>query len=76
VQYIFGATLRTRFSEWKSDPKVNRGIPSSLEEIPPPVIRDGHEGEDYAEIIVPDSFDPGSIMLFATEMTVCDWIRH
>ena len=70
VKYIFGATLKTRFSEWQDDPKVHRGIPSTLEEIPEPHIKLGFDGEDYAEIVVPDSFDPGSIMVFATDMAV------
>lgn len=70
MQYVFGATLKTRFSNWKDDPKLHRGIPSTLEKISSPVIREGSDGEDYAEIIVPDSFEPGSIMVFATDMSV------
>ncbi len=70
MQYVFGATLKTRFSDWKDDPKLHRGIPSTLEKISSPVIREGSDGEDYAEIIVPDSFEPGSIMVFATDMSV------
>ena len=70
VKYVFGVTLRTRFSEWQDDPKVHRGIPSTVEDLPEPTIRLGREGEEYAEIVVPDAFDPGSIMVFATDMAV------
>ena len=70
VEYIFGASLETHLSDWKDDPKIHRGLPCSLREIPPPVIRAGSDGEDFAEIIVPDSFEPGSIMVFATDMAV------
>ena len=70
VDYVFGASLEVHFSEWKDDPKINRGLPSSLRDIPAPVIRAGSDGEDFTEIIVPDSFEPGSIMVFATDMAV------
>jgi glycogen debranching enzyme len=44
-------------------------MPAELEEIPQPTIRKGEDDNGhYAEIIVPESFEPGSIMVFATEM--------
>ena len=72
IQYVLGATLRPNFAEWRDDPKINRGVPSTLEEIPCPQIRYGTDpdGEAFTEITVPDSFDPGSILVFATENTV------
>jgi glycogen debranching enzyme len=56
---------------WKDDPKNHYGLPSTLEDITQPEIRVGKDGDgDYSEIVVPDIFGPGSIMVFATDMTV------
>lgn len=59
--------------KWSSDPKTHHGIPSELLEIPSSAveIKNSQDGDgDYAEIAVPNDFEPGSIMVFATEMTV------
>ena len=70
IEYVFGATIKTDFSQWKNDPNTHRGIPSTLEEIPAPPVRQGQDNDgDYSEMIVPDVFEPGSIMLLATDMT-------
>lgn len=71
VQYIFGASLRTRREEWKDDDKVHLGIPSTLEEIPESAVKIENGQDDnggYSQVIVPERFDPGSIMLFRTDM--------
>ncbi|TXT04967.1 hypothetical protein VHUM_03787 [Vanrija humicola] len=72
VEFLFGATLHTRLSEWKDDDKVHYGIPSTLEEIPAETVkivngRDDHG--DYTQFTVPDKFDPGSILVFSTDMS-------
>lgn len=71
ARFIFGASLETRRNEWKDDPKVHYGIPSTLT----PISADSvtmHEGSDdnghYTEVVVPDKFEPGSIMVFETTM--------
>lgn len=68
---IFGASLKVRADEWKDDDKVHHGLPSTLEEITADKVQI-NQGEDnngaYSEIIVPDSFTPGSILVFATDM--------
>ncbi|KIR80314.1 glycogen debranching enzyme [Cryptococcus gattii EJB2] len=70
ISYIFGACIKTRFEEWKDDPSTHRGIPSTLGEIPPPEITKGTgNGEEYQEVVVPEDFAPGSIMVFATQMS-------
>ncbi|KAL7419064.1 bifunctional 4-alpha-glucanotransferase/amylo-alpha-1,6-glucosidase [Cryptotrichosporon argae] len=71
ISYIFGASLKTRASEWKDDPTTHRGIPATLEEIDSSKveIRSGSdESGVYQEIVVPETFEPGSIMVFATDM--------
>ena len=71
VRFILGAAIHTRLEEWKDDPKIHKGIPSTLEEIPSCEIRTGRDSDgDFSEIVIPDTFSPGSIMLFATDMEV------
>jgi hypothetical protein len=42
-----------------------------LIEIDTPEIRVGkNESGEYAEIVIPEEFNPGSIMVFATDMDV------
>lgn len=73
ISYIFGASIKTRFEEWEDDPSTHRGIPSTLTEIGPPEITKGIEnGEEYQEVVVPEDFAPGSIMVFATQMSVSE----
>ncbi|KAK4685222.1 glycogen debranching enzyme, partial [Tremellales sp. Uapishka_1] len=69
VEFILGASLKTDISAWKDDPTTHRGIPSTLVEIDTTEIRTGKDDDgDYSEIIVPEKYEPGSIMLFATDM--------
>ncbi|OCF71062.1 glycogen debranching enzyme [Kwoniella mangroviensis CBS 8886] len=69
ISYLFGASVSTDFSQWKSDPKTHKGIPSKLEEIPQPNIVQGQDNDGlYSEISIPDRFDPGSVMVFSTSM--------
>ncbi|WWD07354.1 glycogen debranching enzyme [Kwoniella europaea PYCC6329] len=63
ISYLFGASVCTDFSQWKSDPKTHKGIPSKLEEIAQPNIVQGQDHDGlYSEISIPERFDPGSIM--------------
>lgn len=69
AKFIFGASLHTRMGEWKDDPEVHYGIPSTLTEITEVNLSSGHDDNgDYTEIHVPDQFDPGSILVFETDM--------
>lgn len=71
VTYLFGASIKTHFDQWSNDPKLHKGIPSELVEISAPEIRTGKDSDgDYSEIVVPDEFPPGSIMVLATDMDV------
>lgn len=71
AKFLFGASIKTDYSQWKDDPKTHRGIPSELIEISDVVINKGSDADgEYSEIVVPDTFEPGSIMLFETDMTV------
>jgi len=71
VKYLFGASVKTHFDQWKEDATTHRGMPSELVSVPEPVVNKGTDTDgDYSEIVVPDVFEPGSIMLFQTEMPV------
>jgi len=64
-----GATINIPSYEVTIDTKVLRGLPSTLVDLPPVVAVEtsDHDGP-YSEIVVPDKFPPGSIMLFATQL--------
>jgi len=68
-----GATIDIPSYEIPSDTKVLRGLPSTLVDLSPVVAVQGsdHDGP-YSEIVVPDKFPPGSIMLFATQLQGVD----
>jgi glycogen debranching enzyme len=72
INYLFGASLKTHIDQFKYDSATFGGIPSELIEIETPEIRVGRNenGEEYSEIVIPDEFEPGSIMVFATDMDV------
>lgn len=54
------------------DPSTNstfKGLQSNMQEIAKPIIHSGSDGEgQYEEVVVPDYFPPGSVMVFATHM--------
>lgn len=71
VRFIFGASLQVRADEYKDDDKVHHGLPSTLESIAAERVKitlgeddNGH----YSTVTIPESFDPGSILVFATDM--------
>jgi hypothetical protein len=71
VKYVFGASIQTRLNEYKEGEKTHKGIPSTLIELPPAQPQNGtDENGMYTEIVVPQDFEPGSIMVFATELEV------
>ena len=68
-----GATIDIPSYEAPIDTKVLRGLPSNLVELPPAVAVEGEDQDGpYSEIVVPDKFPPGSIMLFATQLQGVD----
>lgn len=68
-----GATINIPSYELPIDTKVLRGLPSTLVDLPSVAAVEGsdHDGP-YSEIVVPDKFPPGSIMLFATQLQGVD----
>lgn len=68
-----GAAIDIPSYEIPVDTEVIRGLPSALVDLPPVFAVEGsdHDGP-YSEIIVPDKFPPGSIMLFATQLQGVD----
>ncbi|KAF8159702.1 glycoside hydrolase family 13 protein [Crassisporium funariophilum] len=69
AKFIMGASIHIPSYDIVQDPDFLKGLPSTLEEMAPVVVPQGldHEGP-YAEIIVPENFPPGSIMLFETQL--------
>lgn len=73
AHFLFGASLFACPDDWTTDPKTHHGMPSTLEEIAEDrvSIKSGTDGDgEFDEITVPDTFEPGSIMLFSTDMAV------
>ncbi|PWY97233.1 putative 4-alpha-glucanotransferase [Testicularia cyperi] len=70
VTYILGKTLEVLSSEVTEDDTYLDGLKSKLVDLAAPELRVHEENGRLActEIVVPDFFPPGSIMLFATEM--------
>ncbi|KAJ7070105.1 glycoside hydrolase family 13 protein [Mycena amicta] len=69
AKFILGSTLE--FSSYKApeDSKTLRGMDAKLVDMATVVVPQGLDGEGpYSEIVVPEVFPPGSIMLFATQM--------
>lgn len=68
-----GATINIPSYELSTDTKVLRGLPSTLVDLSSVAAVEGsdHDGP-YSEIVVPDKFPPGSIMLFATQLQGVD----
>lgn len=69
AKYIFGASIEISSYEISQDSKSLRGLPSRLVEMPTVVVPQGldHEGP-YAEVVVPEVFPPGSILVFETQL--------
>ena len=69
AKFILGASIDILSYDGDNDPDTIRGLPSKLIELPPvePVEGSDYDGP-YSEITVPDSFPPGSVMLFKTQL--------
>lgn len=68
-----GASLDISSYEVSKDAPTLHGLPSKLVEISPVVASQGLDGEGpYSEIVVPEYFPPGSIMLFETQLQDLD----
>lgn len=69
VQYIMGKTLQVTSLEFERNDKILHGLPSQLIDVASPLIKEGQDDDGlYSEVNVPDTFPPGSIMLFSTYM--------
>ncbi|KAG8864449.1 hypothetical protein FRC20_010187, partial [Serendipita sp. 405] len=69
AKFIYGASLDIHSYEDVNDPKLLKGLDSTLCLLPPVEGRNGADNDGpYQEIVVPDSFPPGSIMLFSTKL--------
>jgi glycogen debranching enzyme len=70
---VFGASIDISSEQRPQDAQTLRGLASNLIDIPPVVVPQGLDREGpYSEILVPEIFPPGSIMLFATHMQELD----
>lgn len=69
AKFILGSTINITSYEVKDEIELIRGLPSSLVDIEPVVPVEGtdHEGP-YSDIVVPDFFPPGSVMVFETQL--------
>ena len=69
AKFIMGASIDISSYDIPQDAKVLKGLPAKLVEMAPVIVPQGldHEGP-YAEIVVPEHFPPGSIMVFETQL--------
>lgn len=73
VKFIFGAHVDISSYELSKDKNYLRGLPSKLIEIGDVVIPQGIDSEGpYSEIVVPEYFPPGSVMVFETHLQDLD----
>ncbi|KAF5383708.1 hypothetical protein D9615_003666 [Tricholomella constricta] len=73
AKFILGTSIDITSHEVSNDAKFLRGLLSKLVEMAPVVVPQGldHEGP-YSEVVVPEYFPPGSIMLFETQLQEYD----
>ncbi|KAG7093876.1 hypothetical protein E1B28_007515 [Marasmius oreades] len=73
ARFILGASLDISSYEDQCDEKTIRGLRARLVNMLPVVVPQHLDDEGpYSEIIVPDEFPPGSIMLFETTLQELD----
>jgi glycogen debranching enzyme len=64
-----GASLTINSYSDINDKEFIDGLPAVLEELPEVVASRGVDSESpYSEIVVPESFPPGSVMIFQTQL--------
>ncbi|KDE06879.1 amylo-1,6-glucosidase [Microbotryum lychnidis-dioicae p1A1 Lamole] len=71
VKYITGATINIKSEKPRDTETTLRGLDAEVTEIkdvPVASKRNEATGHSYSEIVVPDTFPPGSVLLFATWM--------
>lgn len=69
AKFILGASIEISSYRIPKDDKTLHGLPSKLIDIPPIVVPQGLDREGpYAEIVVPENFPPGAIMVFQTQL--------
>jgi len=68
-----GAIVDVSCYETPENAKTLRGLPSQLIAIPTVVVPQGLDAEGpFSEVIVPENFPPGSIMVFETQLQELD----
>ncbi|CAL1714662.1 unnamed protein product [Somion occarium] len=73
AKFVYGAHIKFSSYENNKDPNLLRGLPGKLVEMREVVAPQGLDNEGpFAEIIVPEYFPPGSIMLFETQLRGID----
>ncbi|KAF9268988.1 glycoside hydrolase family 13 protein [Marasmius fiardii PR-910] len=73
AKFILGASLDISSYDDQSDDKTLKGLPARLVSMSPVAVSQGLDGEGpYSEIIIPEEFPPGSIMLFETTLQGLD----
>lgn len=73
AKFIYGAHIDIPSYDIVKDPTTIRGLSGKLVEMPEVVAPQGLDAEGpFAEIIVPDYFPPGSVMVFETQMQGVD----
>lgn len=73
ASHIFGYSISIPSYKLAKDPTLVQGLPSELLSVPPGVLVEGSDAEGpFTDIIVPENFPPGSMMVLATVMTDLD----
>jgi glycogen debranching enzyme len=72
-QFVFGTTIDISSYELSKDTRLLRGLTARLTDMATVVVPQGLDTEGpYSEVVVPDYFPPGSIMVFETRMQGLD----
>lgn len=73
VKYITGYTIDISSYETVKDGATLKGLPGKITEIPTIVVPQGLDADGpFSEIIIPEYFPPGSIMVFETHLEGLD----
>ncbi|KAK2463702.1 hypothetical protein APHAL10511_004453 [Amanita phalloides] len=68
-RFILGASLKVESIQLEPDGQTLRGLPTRLVDISSSAVSQGHDHDGpFTEITPPDSFPPGSILLFETQL--------
>ena len=69
TKYIMGASIKVHSYDPSKSTTTLEGLPTTLVDVPLPQQNVGEDEQGpYTEIVVPDVFPPGSIMVFVTSM--------